>query len=94
MAINLERSITVPPAEQKEFMEIWLSAMQIVAPVHGKCRIHAVVDVARTNADGTKETLPTARKDLLIEDFFSDATEKELAVMYQLVELIKARLKI
>ena len=94
MAVTLEQSITVPPAEQKEFGEVWLTAVQIIAPISGKCRIHAVVDAARTAADGTKEIFPSARKELLVEDFFADATKEELAVMYQLVQLIKARLKI
>jgi hypothetical protein len=92
VSVTVPSTVTVP---QKTYNEIWLSKLTVDASPDGVCHVRAIVDVACDNGDGTKTLGPaSARKVVNVPNFFADASQSELAVMYQIVQMIKARASI
>jgi hypothetical protein len=88
-------SITNPiAAEAKTYDELWLTGFHVYSKPDSKCLIKGILDVVRTKEDGSKEVCPDGHILFSFTDFFADATPEELSVMYQLVDLIKIRLKL
>lgn len=91
MAIELKTPVVTPEIESETFNEIWLSRLVVQAfNPNEPVKVNAVLSPAKSVADG-KELNHASDICLNIEDFFATATQAEMVVMYNLINLLKAR---
>jgi hypothetical protein len=93
MAILAQNPITTPPVIEKVFTDLWLSQIQINAPINNDSIVlSGIMDIVRTRDDGSKEPSPQGRKQIQEKIKFADLTTEEQTLMYSLVSVVAKRL--
>jgi hypothetical protein len=84
--------IHVDAQEAKTFGEVWLTSLNITAPVNRPSfQVTAVIDATRTLAGGEKELKPDARQRINLAIKWSDLSKEELATVMAVVALVKSK---
>lgn len=91
-AITLDNPVVTPATDAVTYDEVWLSDLHVMAPnPNGAVGLRATIFPARTLESGEKELNKEAATVVKVDDFFADAGESELELMYALILAIKAR---
>jgi hypothetical protein len=95
MAVTLDNPIVIPAINQRTFDEVWVEKLSIHSPMNTEgINIQATVFGARTvdSNTGQKESAPGSRRLLNFSVKWTDMTQDELTLMYQLVTMLKSRM--
>lgn len=91
-AITLETPVTTPAVESATYDEVWLGDLHVMANDPNRpVGMRATLYPARTLESGEKELNRDAAVVVKVDDFFQEADQSELELMYALILAIKAR---
>jgi hypothetical protein len=90
-AITLNAPVTTPAVPAATYPNIWLAELHVDARNGQTAQIFATLVPCCTNPDGSIGLNPAAAVPVAVPDFFGTATPDELALMYSLVQALKAR---